>query len=168
MFERHLMRAPAIARTGAGEVVGVEVGAVPLAVGTGLAERRDRDHHQARVVRGQGGVVQIPGAHLRGQVVLDQHIGLAHQIEEQAVALRVLDLAGDAALVGVVEEEQTAAFLVGQVARVGAAVACGIARAGFDLDHVGAVVGEQTGAMRGGDALAKVDHAQAGERAWAP
>ena len=33
-----------------------------------------------------------------------------------------------------------------------------------DLDHVGAVLGEQHGAIGAGDALAEVDHLQAGER----
>ena len=167
VLERRFIRAPAVAAARTGEVVRVEVVAVPVAVGTGLAERCDRDHDEVRVRGGQRGVIEPPCAHLRRRVVLDQQIRPRHETQEHRPPRLGAHVAADAALVGVVDEVEPALLGIRHIARKRPGRARGIARGQFDLDHVSTVVGEQFRAERRGDHLPEIDDLDARQRSGA-
>src|SRR5262249_21183297 len=84
----------------------------------------------------------------------------ARELRDQRLALGVVEVDADAALVAVEREERRRAPGPGR-RRPGARVVAG-ARA-FDLDHVGAEIAEDLRAVRACDVLREVEHAPARE-----
>ena len=77
---------------------------------------------------------------------LDQHVGVVGELAERVDAGRVLQVDRDRAARAVPH-------------RVAAVVAERVAAGRLDLDHVGALLGEQQHAERAGDAPRQVEHA---------
>jgi hypothetical protein len=119
VLERRLAGATAVAVARAGEVVGVQVAAGPLAVGTGLAEGRDRDDHQVRIQLLEARVVEAQLADALRGVIVDQDVGPLQQPEQQVATLRPRQVEGDAALVRIEEVEEAALLQVRLVAGEG-------------------------------------------------
>ncbi len=129
-------------------------------VGTG-AEALDRGDDHARV----GLVDVLPGqphaVERAGREILHQHVAGLDQLVEHALALRVLGVDRDRALV-VVEHGEVERVGVGHVAQLAAR---DVADAGaLDLDHVGAEPGEQLRAGRARLHVGEVEDAHACER----
>ncbi len=127
------------------ERLGDGIVARPVGVGPVLTEAGDRDIDQARVDRLQ---LLVVGPHARGRAgpeVLDVDVGLGDQLAEHLRVRRFLEVQADRALAAIVGLE---------VRRIEAAseVAVGVADLGaFDLDHVGAKVGQGHGRAWPGD-----------------
>ncbi len=125
------------------------------------AEALDRRHDHARVEL----VDVLPGqAHAverAGREILDQHVAGLDQLVEHALALRVLGVDRDRALVVVEhgEVERVRALHVDQLAARDVADARTL-----DLDHVGAEPGEQLRAGRTRLHMREVENAHAVER----
>jgi hypothetical protein len=134
----------------------VEAGA--LAVRPVLAEAGDAREDDPRVDAPQGVVVDAQAVLHVGAVVLDHHVGVADELEEDLASLRRLQVEGHRPLVAVEVLEIRA------LARTAHALVRVDARRRFDLDHVGAEVGELLDAGRAGADAGEVEHAQAGER----
>ena len=129
-------------------------------VGTGAEALHRRDDH-ARV----GLVDVLPGqAHAverAGREILDQHVAMLDQALEDLLALAVLGVDGDRALVAV-EHREIEAVLPLHVAQLAAR---DVADAGtLDLDAVGAHVAEQLRAGRARLHVGEVEHLDAVER----
>ena len=124
-----------------------------------LAEARHRQIDDARFALGDRVVAEAQAVDHAGTEALQEHIGALDQPPQDGAAIVLLQVERDGAL----------AQVGGQ--RIGALVAihhAEIARPVADtgrlhLDDVRAILGEQHGAIRAGDALAHVDHLQAGE-----
>ena len=97
--------------------------------------------------------------HHAGPEVLDQHVGLADEAMHQGDRLGMLQVEREAALAGV-ELAEIGALAVAQRRAQAHVVALGR----FDLQHVGAHVGEQARAVRAGQHDREVEDAEAGER----
>ena len=129
-------------------------------VGTG-AEALDRGDDHARIelvdmLEGQPHAVERAG-----REILHQHVAVLHQPVEDFLALGMLGVDGDRALVAVEhgEIEAVGALHVAQLA------ARDVADAGpLDLDHVGAHIGEQLGAGRPRLHVGEIEDAHAVER----
>ena len=114
---------------------------------------------QARVDRRQRGEVDTQAlGHARPEVV-DQHVGLAHQAQQDLVAGGFLQVQAQAALVAV--DAQEGAAFAGQRRRVLAQV---VAFGRLDLDDVGAHVAQEGAAIGAGDVGAQVQDLDAGQR----
>ena len=122
-----------------------------VAVGPRLAEAGDRAIDQARLHCQQRCGIEAVARHVANLEVFDQHVALRHQAPDQRLAFGVGQIDRDRAFVAV------AAEVVGGLGGVGASavfqegrapaarvVATGVAIAGrsFDLDHIGAEVGQ--------------------------
>src|SRR5262249_31765595 len=95
------------------------------------------------------------------RLVLGEHVGLLHHLEQHGLALRMLQVERDRLLVGVQREEVAAVH----ARLLGAAVAAGIALAGLlPLDDLGAQPGQELGAGGARLELGEVQHANAVER----
>ena len=132
----------------------VEAGAV--AVGAVLAEARDRGEDDARIDLRERFVVDPQPVLDVGPEVLDDHVGLLDQSQQQRVSRVGLQVDRDRALVAV------QVLHVGAVARAADQVRAQPLR-GFDLDHVGAEVGELLHAGGAGADLRQVQHAKVRE-----
>jgi hypothetical protein len=164
VFQGRLAGMSAVAAAGSGEVVGIQVVAIPVGVRTRLAEGGDGDHHQVGVHLGEGGVVEAPLAHLPRRVVLDQHVGPLDEAKHLLASARRANVQGDAALVRVEEVEQAALLGVRLVVREGAPAPGDVSVLGhLDLDDVGPVVGEQLGAVGRRDHLTEFEDPDAFE-----
>jgi hypothetical protein len=118
------------------------VEARPVAVGPVLAEAGDAREDDARVDLGERLVVDAEAElHIRA-IVLHQHVGGLHQPLEYRARGRELEIQGHRALVAV------QVLHVGAVARAAHALVRIDPRRRFDLDHVGAEVGELAHAAR--------------------
>ena len=148
MLQRHFAGPAAVARAGTGQVIGVEVVAVPGAVGAGLPERRNGDAHQGGIALQQLFVVQAPCAHLSRPVVFYQYIRPVDEAQEQVAPGGAAHITGNAALVGIVDKKQAAFFRVRYILREGTRAAGRIALRQLDFDDIGTVVTEQLGAKR--------------------
>ena len=146
---------------GAAAGLGDQVQAGAHGPGAGLAEARDAGIDQARVDGLQRGVVDLQPRSHAGAIVLDEHVGAAHQFVEGFKPLRVLQVDLDAALVAV-QREEAAAVLALEFEAHGAAGLITHARC-FDLDHVGAHVAQQHAAIGAGHDLADVEYADSGK-----
>ena len=144
----------------------VVAGALP--VRAGLAKTRDGAVDQARVDGAQALEVQPVAGHVPDLVVLDEDMGVLHQLADEGLALGLGDVAGDGALVAV------GAQVVGGFGGVGAVpppqkrrtpaagvVATGVAVAGraLNLDDVGAEVGQGLCAPGSGEHAGQVEYA---------
>ena len=128
----------------------------PRAVGAGCAEAGDRAVDQPRV----RGVQHVPSdaepLHHAGAVVLQHDVGARDELE-QDLAPRVGAQVELHALLAAVEGDEVRA--VGVATEVAERVAAGR----FDLEHVGAEIGEHHAGERRGDDRAQFEHAHAFE-----
>ena len=137
------------------QVVDVVAGA--RRIRTGLAVAGDAAQHDARVARGQGLVAEAEARHHARTKAFDDHVGGFDQAQEQRAPFGVLEVQAQAALVAVddlVEPARVAAHRA-HGARV-------VAGAGvFDLDDVGAVIGEVLGGQGAGEEAGEIEDAHA-------
>src|SRR5262249_5509975 len=95
--------------------------------------------------------------------ILDHHVALPRQIQNDGPRLGAREIERDAALADVDPHEIRRLVLApGLELRVAAASV--IAFAPFDLDDVGAEIGEQTRAVGTGEDPGEVEHGEAGQR----
>ena len=81
-------------------------------------------------------------------MILDQQIGPGQQAQEQCTPRLGGDITGDATLVGIVDEKEPALLGVTHIARKRSCRARRVTAGRLDLDHVSAIIGEQSGAER--------------------
>ena len=140
----------------AARCLGHEVGRLPVRTGTASAEAGDARVDEAGVHGVQGGVVERGG-----RLVLDEHVRRRHEPLERVVPLGGPAVKHDALPAPVEVEEVQAHGRVGAQERRKAALVRTARR--FDVEHVGAEVGEEFRAVRA--ALARQgDDADAVER----
>ena len=120
-------------------------------------ETLQRAIDQPRVQR----VHRIPAepepVHRAGAEILDQRIGVAHQVLRHRQPLGRLHVDADAALVAVEIGEEPG----GEAVQPAGAIAV---RRGLDADHVGAKIGQHDAAGRSHHSVAELEHGQIGER----
>ena len=107
------------------------------------------------------GVAEAPVLHRAGLEVLDQHVGLREQAQQHRAALGLADIERDRALVAVDADEIARIAVLERrppVARL-------VALRRLDLDHLGAVVGQDHGGVGAAEHAGEVDHPDAGQRA---
>src|SRR5205807_8926235 len=131
-----------------------------VAVRAARAEGRDLDHHGGRVQRRDALVAEAETLGDAPGVVGDQDVRPAQQAVEDRRRLGPPELDREAALAPVVAGEVEAVAAL--QARPAAAAALPLRR--LDLDHVGAMVAEDHGAVRAGDVVADVEDVRAGQR----
>src|SRR3981189_267311 len=90
--------------------------------------------------------------------IVDQHVGLPHELQDNLLALRRAQVEREAALVAVIGNEMAAVASAAEAAERIAAVAV------LDLGHRGAEVGEQHPGKRAGDHGGELDDPDALER----
>ncbi|MOA18616.1 hypothetical protein D3C78_1389460 [compost metagenome] len=109
----------------------------------------------------QGLEAQAPLLQRAGLEVLDQHVGVGQQVAQQLLAGRLRQVQRHAFLVAVHADEVRR-----RVAQEGRAPSPRLIAAGrFDLQHVGAVVGQDLRAIRAAQHAGQVDHFAPGKRA---
>ena len=156
-LERRAVELPAAVHL-AGEGVHRHVDGLPVPVGAGLAEVADRAQHDAGVDRGEVVVGEAEALLHRGGEVLHHDIGAEDEVVEDGPAGVGGEVESDRLLVGVEVEEEARFIGMGNVAGKGAVGAGGVAGPGaFDLEHVGAVVGEHLGAVGPSDVPGEVE-----------
>ena len=112
-----------------------------LGVGSAVAGAADRDVDQARIERAHGRLAEAqPVHHLRPEI-LHQHVGAGDQLAQDLDALGLLEVDRQRALAAVGRYEQ-GGELAGRIDRL-AAAARDVAARRLDLDHVGALVGQE-------------------------
>ena len=140
-----------------------EIEAAALGVGPGLAEARDRAQDQPRIARVQRAPSRRPSLSMHaGTEILQHHVGAVDQVPEDLEVGGALRSSTDAALVAVPQHEGRALAL-----DEGRRAADRIALRAFDLDHVGAHVGELHAAERTRQMRRQVEDHQPVERAHA-
>ena len=132
----------------------------PTHPGPGLAVAADRGVHDARVTRRYGLVAEAHSRSHAGAEVLDEHVALLGQGEQQLARLGLVHVEADVALAGVLLDE-----VAGEAVhpRVGEAGHVAIGR--LDLDDLGAEVAEHPGAVRPTEHAGEIEHADTGQRA---
>ncbi len=145
-----------------------EVVAGAVGVGAVLAEAADRAVDQPRILGAQGLVVEAEATESADLEVLDQHVGTAGERADDGASLLGAEVDGDRALAAIGGVE---------IGGIGAAVGvldegrppCPRVVAGgrFDLDHLGAEIGEHLPRPRPGQHTGELEHADAGERGHA-
>src|SRR4029453_2127705 len=126
----------------------------------GASERRDRAVHQPRVDRRQLVVAQAEGLHRAGPEVLDQDVGAGDHALEDRHALRRLEVERHVPLVAVDDQERRGLPVLVRRPRARLVAARGV----FDLDDVGAEIGQEHAAERAGQHPGEVEHADTFER----
>jgi hypothetical protein len=141
-------------------------------VGTVLPEAGDRAVDDARVLRGDGGVVEAEPGEAADLEVLDHDIGRGGEAARGGEVLRVAEVEGDRALAAVGRVEVGGRAILGE----GRAPAAGLVALGrLDLDDVGTEIGERLADPRAGEHAGELEHLQSGMgpsaipvlRAWA-
>ena len=138
-----------------------------------LAVAADRAVDDVGLDRPAGGVVDAEPGRGADAPVLDHHVGLPHQREEQRRPLGVLEVERDRPLPPRPLQIGDAEVLRGPPAerhalraQVGRAVGGHVAgRRIVDVDHLGAEAGQEQGRLRPGQELGEVEHAEPGEDA---
>ena len=131
-------------------------------VGAVLPIAGDRAVDQARVGRLQARVVQAIFGELADLVVLQQHIGLRSQLAHQRRAFSRGDIDGDGAFAAVGADVVRGHAVGGVAPPRWAPGACVVTDLGaLDLDHIGAVVGQQLAAPGAGEHTRQVEDAGA-------
>ncbi|MNN21727.1 hypothetical protein D3C81_1350590 [compost metagenome] len=140
----------------------------PPRIGAGARARVAEAAHgavdQARIRFAQRFVSQSEPLHHAGAEVLDDDVGTIDQLAHNADALGRLQVHGNRTLVAIDALEIAAVVAQRVVFTERAGEARAVAGHGFDLDDVGAVVGQDLRAERAGEHLREVDDAQAGQR----
>ena len=144
-----------VEHAGVAEVVDVVTGT--QGVGAGLAIAGDAAQHDARVALGQHLVAEAEARHHARAKAFDDDVGGLDQAQEQRAPFGLLEVQAQAALVAVddlVEPARVAAHRA-HGARV-------VAGAGvFDLDDVGAVIGQMLGGQGAGKEAGEIEDAHA-------
>ena len=136
--------------------------AMPPAVRAGLAVAGHAQHHQLGVGLAQCVPRQAPALHRAGAEVLDQHIGLGDELQEQLHALGLQQVDRHRALVAALAEPRECGVRAfGGGAEAAHRVATDRV---FDLDDVGPELAHDGSGIRAGQEVADIDHAHAGER----
>ena len=130
-----------------------------LGVGPGLAVAADAHHHQTGIARRERLIAQTQALHHAGAVVFHQDVGARDQLEGQFTSGGGFQVQDHGALVA-----QDGRRIQRDVADMLTHLAHRVALRGFDLDHVGAEIGQQARAGRAGDGGADLDDLQAGQR----
>ena len=134
------------------------------ALGAGVALAGDRGEHEARIDRAQVLVAEARAIEHAAAEILDHHVALLRQFADHPLAFGCLEVEGKAALVAVGEAELRRAVppvvLVVGLADDAEGIEVG---ARFDLDHVGAEIGEHRRRVGAGRQQPEVEHADAGE-----
>ncbi len=131
----------------------VEAGA--FGARAGLAIGVDRAGDDPRIDRLQDLVADPQPLTHPEPVIVQHHIGFAHQVEEHLPGRRLLQ----------VDAQPPLAAAIGQEA---AAIAAeGVALGRLDLDHLGAQIGQDAAGMGASDHRAQVQHLNAGQRGCA-
>ena len=114
------------------------------------------------------GAERLPAPSPRGGVarreVLDDDVGLGGEVADLGCVGGVGGVKDAGALVRVQVEEEAGALGMRFIAGEGAEAAEGTAVGGFELEHVGAVVGEELGRIGAGDLAGEIEDADSGER----
>ena len=126
-----------------------QVGALPIAVGAGLSEGRDRRHHQARVDLLQRLVSKAQAVEVTRRVALQQNVGLRDEASQPLLPFRRGDVENDAPLAEVVVPEVEASLRVFHVLVEGADPARRAPLGRLDLDDVRAGAGQELAAELG-------------------
>ncbi len=116
---------------------------------------------QARKAFRQRVVAETPLFHRSRLEVLDQDVGAFQQAQQHRLTLRLADVERDRALVAVDADEIAGVTFVERRAPVAHLVT--LRR--LDLDHVGAMIGQDHRAVRTAEDAGQVDDLQAGQRA---
>jgi hypothetical protein len=130
----------------------VEAG--PVGPGAGLPVGRDRDHHDSRVQLAQGLVVQVASLQHPDGEVLDDHVATGHELAQDAQAVLGVPVDAEALLAPVVLDVDTRPAVLDPLQEP-ARVAVGRQ---FDLDDLGAQLGQQAGDPGSGQVLRQVEH----------
>ena len=123
-----------------------------------LPERGHVPHDDAGIALGEAVVVEAELLGEAGAEVREDHVRLREQGVEDAGGLVVAQGEGEGVGTPVAGEEVT-----GDVPPAVAGVTGRLALEGFDLDDVGAAVGEELGAVGNGHELPELQHGDAGE-----
>src|SRR5207302_672485 len=133
----------------------------PVSVRSGLAEARNADVDEPRIVSGQPFVVEAPFGHLARAEILDQHVALHRQPAGERLAAGLFEIERQGLLVAALDIPPQRVVAAGRTQAPAAEL---IALAGrLDLDDLGAELGPQSGAERAGDQTAHLQHPQPGE-----
>jgi hypothetical protein len=111
-------------------------------------------------LRAQGFVAQAEAVHRARAEVLDQHVHALDQVEAELDALGLFQIDADAALAAIQAEKEVR--LTAGKGRSPAAAH--ISRARFQLIDLRAVIREEERAIRPGERMRKVEHANAVQR----
>src|SRR5262249_15322279 len=141
--------------------LGNHVEALVLVVRAGEPEALDARHDDARVRRAQPLPVEAQALHEPGREVLDDDVGALDHLEKELLAFGLLQIDGDAALVGVEHEEEHRV----EARNFGAIAPRLLAARRLDLDHVGPEPAQELGAGGAGLELREVEDPHAGQRA---
>jgi hypothetical protein len=107
---------------------------------------------------------QTQSGHGTGTIVLDHDIARQHQVAGEIARCRVFQVERDRALAPVDRGEVLAETNFVGVMSDGWPLPHGVAVERLDLGDLGAVIGQQHAAKRPGGHMAKLDHADAGQR----
>src|SRR3954453_1867675 len=124
-----------------------------------LAEARDRDIEDPRLARRDLLIVEAEAMDDLGAEALEEDVGALQQPPHDLLAGVGLEVDGETALSQIADDREGRMAGVADAQR---ARPVAVAQA-LDLDHVGAVLGEQHGAVRSGDPLAEIDDLEARE-----
>ena len=122
----------------------------------GLAVSGDRAIDQLRIELAQRSIVELQSPHHARAEILDQHVGACDQTANRFHSLGRFQIEHQTFLADVELAEGGAAIIAHR--RAGSHR---LAFGGFDLDDLGAHIGEHPRAMRSGDRGRKIEHAQA-------
>src|SRR5581483_319472 len=131
----------------------------PVAVGPGLAERRDADHQELRIPRVQRLRREVEPLEDTRAEALDEHVRRFDEPQQHLAAFLALEIERHGALVPADQEPprrpaaDELAHRAGRVAVAGA----------LDLDHLRAEVREVLPDARAGDDVRELDHTDVGE-----
>ena len=129
----------------------------------GFALAGDGGQDDARIGRQQIGEIQVQPFQHAAAEILQHHVSLADQAQEQRPPVGRFQVDPQATLVAVGEAEETGAVPPIGTRRAAVPGAEQVDRAArFDLHHLGAEIGEQRGGRSPGGDRAEVEHANAG------
>ena len=113
-----------------------EIGRRPARLGTGLPEGRDRDVHERVVRRRQDVAAQPAGGQRARRLVLEEHVGPAHEFDELRTAARRVEVDDDALLAPVVGPERQRPVRARLVTGEGSDVSSRRSPRRLDQDHL--------------------------------
>src|SRR6185437_3780532 len=136
-----------------------DVVARPLRVRPVPPHARDRAIDQARIELREPRIADAELVGDTGTEILDEHIGVGDELLDDGTALRVAQIEGEAALAAIegAIHRRVAAALIPAAKRIATFRV-------FDLDDLGAEIGEELSGIGPGDETRRLDHAIAGKR----